>query len=246
MPLKDTFDVLLLIARPAAGKSEIIDYLKNTPLEARIQRFHIGEFQEFDDFPTLWAWFEEDQLLAEMGQPRLYTDDDNYFLHHHFWDLLVRRICLDYDKKLRADPNYHQRYTTILEFSRGSEHGGYRRAFQHLSPQVVERMALLYVQVSWEESFRKNDERFDPQQPGSILQHSIPTDKMKTLYKETDWPELSAPDPEFLSIQEQRVPYAVFDNEDDLTTERGKALGLRLEEVLGHLWHLYAAQKANS
>ena len=29
---RDTFDILFLIARPAAGKSEIIDYLKRTDL----------------------------------------------------------------------------------------------------------------------------------------------------------------------------------------------------------------------
>jgi hypothetical protein len=45
------FDILLLIARPAAGKSEIIDYLKNLPQDERRRRFHIGEFDEIDDFP---------------------------------------------------------------------------------------------------------------------------------------------------------------------------------------------------
>ena len=51
----DTFDILLLIARPAAGKSEIIDHLKNMPIEDRVQLFHIGEFEEIDDFPMLWT-----------------------------------------------------------------------------------------------------------------------------------------------------------------------------------------------
>jgi hypothetical protein len=40
---KNIFDIILLIARPAAGKSEVIDFLKQIPLEERIQRFHIGE-----------------------------------------------------------------------------------------------------------------------------------------------------------------------------------------------------------
>ena len=70
------FDVLLLIARPAAGKSEIIDYLKQQPTEARLQSFHVGSFFEIDDFPMLWAWFEEDALLERMGHPRLHTDTD--------------------------------------------------------------------------------------------------------------------------------------------------------------------------
>ena len=51
---KNTFDILLLIARPAAGKSEVIDYLKQVPLEERLRRFHVGKFEEIDDFPILW------------------------------------------------------------------------------------------------------------------------------------------------------------------------------------------------
>jgi hypothetical protein len=34
------------------------------------------------------------------------------------------------------------------------------------------------------------------------------------------------------------VPYVVFENEDDVTTARGEALGRRLEKVLGRLWML--------
>jgi len=67
MRRKTTFDVLLLLARPAAGKSEIIHYLENTPAMARKKRFHIGRLVEIDDFPMLWTWFEEDDLLEKWG-----------------------------------------------------------------------------------------------------------------------------------------------------------------------------------
>ena len=43
MSEKNLFDILLLIARPAAGKSEIIDYLKKMPPEERMRRFHRGQ-----------------------------------------------------------------------------------------------------------------------------------------------------------------------------------------------------------
>ena len=99
-----TFDILLLIARPAAGKSEIIDYLKRTDVVERRQRFHIGNFEEIYDFPMLWTWFEEDAILAELGHPRLHTTEDGYFRWHYLWDLLIRRICQEYSKRLRNDP----------------------------------------------------------------------------------------------------------------------------------------------
>ena len=234
----NNFQTILLLARPAAGKSEIIDYLKRTPPEERLRRFHIGNMVEIDDFPMLWAWFEEDALLQRMGHPRLHTDADGYFLHQHLWDLLIERIGLEYEKKRRDLASAAADATFLIEFSRGSEHGGYNSAFAHLSPAILEHAAILYVDVSWEESLRKNRRRANPSRPDSILEHSLPDAKLERLYKEVDWAELTRPDPHYLSIQGHQVPYAVFANEDDVTTGRGEPLGQRLEAVLGRLWEV--------
>jgi len=236
---KNSFDILLLIARPAAGKSEVIAYLKSTPIAKRLQRFHIGKFEEIDDFPMLWTWFEEDALLERMGYPRLHTDANGYFLGNHLWDLLIERIGLEYQKKLRDIPAFADEYTAVVEFSRGSEHGGYASAFKHLSREMVDRMAVLYIDVSWEESLRKNRRRANPEKPDSILEHSLPDEKLERLYRETDWTEVSRADPCFLHIQGFRVPYRVFDNRDDVTTAQGQALGERLQDSLENLWQLY-------
>lgn len=230
-----TFKILLLIARPAAGKSEVINYLKNTPVEERIQRFHIGEFSEIDDFPMLWTWFEEDALLERMGQPRLHTDSEGYFKDIHLWDLLVERIGLEYQKRQR-DGRFE---TVIIEFSRGKEHGGYQRAFAHLSDEILANLAILYVNVPWEESLRKNRARFNPERPDSILEHGLPDEKLERLYRETDWEELTENHPEKLPIKGHDVPYAVFENGDDVTTAQGDALGERLEVTLNTLWQRY-------
>ena len=236
MNRKSTFEVLLLIARPAAGKSEVIDYLKSVPQEARERRFHIGRFEEIDDFPMLWTWMEEDQLLERMGHPRLHTDGDGNFLHQYLWDLLIERIGLEYLKRQRDISENDGSITTIVEFSRGREHGGYRSAFSHLPPQMVQRMAILYLDVTWEESLRKNRKRFNPERPDSMLEHSLPDSKLERLYREVDWPEMTSGDPRYVTVQGIRVPYVVFDNSDDVTTRRGEALGKRLEVSLKTLW----------
>ena len=140
----------------------MINYLKNTPVEERIQRFHIGAFSEIDDFPMLWAWFEEDALLERMGHPRLHTDAEGYFKDIYLWDLLVERIGLEYQKRQRDGLDE----TVIIEFSRGTEHGGYERAFAHLSDEILAHLAILYINVPWEESLRKNPRPVQPQAPG--------------------------------------------------------------------------------
>jgi len=233
--MMNTFKTLLLIARPAAGKSEIIHYLKKTPLDERIKRFHVGEFVEIDDFPMLWTWFEEDELLQKMGHPRLHTTPDGYFQYRYLWDLLIERISLDYQKLLRD----FQGDTVILEFSRGAEHGGYQSAFTHLSDEILKNLAILYVDVPWEESLRKNRRRFNPDRPDSILEHGLSDEKLEKLYRETDWDELVESNPAHLNINGCLVPYVIFDNADDITTAQGPSLGQRLEEKLSLLWSRY-------
>jgi hypothetical protein len=233
---RDRFPALVLVGRPASGKSEVIDYLRGLDDEERLRRFHIGSLSIIDDFPILWSWFEEDQILSELGKPRLHTDGDGYFLQPYLWDVLVRRLCLEYDKLQAAEPELSQRATIILEFSRGSEHGGYARAFANLSETVAAAACFVYVKVSFDESLRKNRRRFNPAQPHSILEHSLPDDKMERLYREDDWSLLAGGESGTLSLGTHERPYVVFDNRDDVTTTGGELLGKRLEVVLGRLW----------
>ena len=236
--MKKHFDIIILNGRPAAGKSEVIDYLKKTPLEERIRRFHIAEFEEIDDFPMLWTWFEEDDFYQEMGNPRMHSDEDGYFLHQYQWNVLIRRICLEYSKRVRDVADHHDRYTTLIEFSRGCEHGGYREAYSHLSDEVLSRAALMYINVSYAESKRKNRRRFNPDKPDSILEHGLPDVKLERLYGEVDWAEISSEDPQVIRIKDRGVPYAVFENEPEVT-DKPELLGKTLEDTLGRLWKLY-------
>ncbi len=244
MTQQNIFDTLMLIARPAAGKSEIIHYLKNTPVENRRERFHIGRIDEIDDFPMLWTWFEEDDILAQMGEPRLHTTADGYFRWTYLWDVLIRRISLEYQKRRRDTPSSQEPVTTLVEFARGTEHGGFHRAFEHISLDLLKRAAILYINVSYNESLRKNRRRYNPDRPDSILEHGLSDEKMERLYKEVDWQELSHGKPEGLIFMRGiTVPFVVFENEDDVTTPGGEALGQRLTETLGRLWNLYDMER---
>jgi hypothetical protein len=208
-----TFAVLVLIGRPASGKSEIIDFLRHTPPAARLRRFHLAGLDVLDDFPLLWTWFEEDRLLSE-----------------------------EYHKRRRDDPHYHDHTTTLVEFARGSEHGGYTEAFAHLSDDLLRQAAVVYVQVSFAESRRKNRRRFNPERPDSILEHAMTDEVLTRLYREDDWATFSAGDPHFLTLRSLRLPYVVFENEDDVTTGQPALLAARLEAVLGQLWTLRQAR----
>ena len=232
------FKIILLLARPAAGKSEVIDFLSHLPADERLNRFHIGNLVELDDFPLLWAWFEEDAILTRMGRDRLHSDAQGYYLYDYFWNVLIERLNLAYSKIIRDRKSSSENYTVLMEFSRGSQHGGYREAFQHLSQEILSDAAILYIDVSWEESLRKNRQRYNPEKPDSILEHGLEDEKLEKLYRDSDWDQLINNSPYFLTAQGILIPYVVFDNHDDVTTQRGKALEDRLEGCLNQLWKL--------
>jgi len=235
----DNFPIIILTGLPASGKSEIIHYLKTISGSERSSRFRIADMDILDDFPLLWSWFVEDDLLnTKYNQARLYTDKDGYFLQTYFWDLLIARLDWAYNKRLRDEPEYHDRYTTIFEFSRGSEHGGYQQALSQFSDQVLKKADLVYVRVSFEESLRKNRKRFNPDRPDSILEHSMPDEKLERQYRFDDWEELSADNPNFIKVRSLQVPYFVFENEDDVTSGDSQLLANRLHEVLNCLWEI--------
>jgi hypothetical protein len=235
---KDKLDLILLLGRPASGKSEIIDALVKMDPAERLRLMHVGTPVVLDDFPMLWAWFEEDALLQKMGKDRLHSTPDGYFLHRYQWEVLIRRLCLEHEKLGAGGGTSVQDTTVIMEFSRGTEHGGYQEALQQLSPAVLGRCAALYVRVSFEESFRKNRRRFNPDKPHSILEHGLSDEKMQRLYGGDDWDTLPRADSGHLLIRDHRVPFVTFENEDDVTTPRGESLKIRLAENLTKLVRL--------
>jgi hypothetical protein len=234
--VNEIFPLIILIGRPASGKSEIIDYLQHMDAQERRQHLHLGELDILDDFPMLWAWFEEDHILSQqLAQPRLHSDDQGYFKYPYLWHVLIHRLDLEYHKRLR-DLTYSEQFTTLIEFARGSEHSGYAAALEHFSDDMLSRAAVIYVKVTFAESLRKNRRRFNPDRPDSILEHGLPDDKMERLYKNDDWEILCAADSNYLDVRSHRIPYAIFENDDDVTTGKPDLLASRLEAVLGKVW----------
>ena len=230
------FPILIITGRPAAGKSEVIDYLKKCPSDERLRRFHIGEFEELDDFLYVWETFETDDILTRHGRKRLWTDEKYYFTDHFVWNLYIELINLEYRKKLARDPRYHETMTTLIEFARGGD-DGIREALQYLHEEVLKRAALIYIRVSFEESVRKNRRRSRKGMEDSILYHSLPDEKMEVYYRTNDWEKLEAQDLSFIEVKGFRVPYAVFENQPEKTLDPALT-GEELERVTARLWQL--------
>jgi hypothetical protein len=240
----NNFPVLIITGRPAAGKSELIDFLKKCDPAQRLQRFHIGEFEELDDFVYVWETFEIDDILSRHGKRRLWTDEKYFFTDSFIWNLYIERISLEYRKKLARDRAYHDHMTTLIEFARGGE-DGIHEALRHLHEEVLKRAAIVYIRVSYEESVRKNRRRARKGMEDSILYHSLPDEKMDFYYKTNDWEKLAAKNPEFIDVKGMSIPYAVFENEPEKTLDP-ELIGEEFERVCTRLWNLRARSTSPS
>jgi hypothetical protein len=234
--MNTNFPILIITGRPAAGKSEVIDFLKKADPKERLQKYHIDEFEELDDFVYVWETFEVDDMLTRHGKPRLWTDEKYWFKDEFIWNLYIERINLEYRKKLARNPQYHDAKTTLIEFARGGDNGIYE-ALSYLHEDILKNAALMYIKVSYEESVRKNRRRARKGQEDSILYHSLPDEKMDFYYKANDWEKLAARDPGFIEVKGFKIPYGVFENEPEKTLDP-ILIGKELERVTQRIWGL--------
>lgn len=234
---KETFDTLLLLGRPASGKSEFIDFMNKCPVERLAERYHISPFHVIDDFPILWEKCEEDDLWEHLGRKRLYSHPINgnyYVTDDGLWPFLIGKI----NERARSllSKTTPSNETIMIEFSRGKRHG-YSEALGCLSPQLLSRAAILYVQVPFSESLRRNIARYNEKKSSGILTHSVPTKEMKRTYKEDDWPDIARAPRGMLIVNGITIPYVTMNNEPELTDI--DALDSRYREALEQLYALY-------
>jgi hypothetical protein len=151
--------------------------------------------------------------------------------------------------------------TTVIEFARGGADGssmpltggmGYQYSLSLLSKAILDNAVILYIWVTPEESRRKNENRTDPNDPGSILHHGVPHVVMMHDYGCDDVEYLlkNSEKPGTITVKAHgktyNVPFARFDNRVDKTsfirneaedwkTEEVKAIHEGLKGALDHL-----------
>jgi hypothetical protein len=318
--MTSVLDVVLLLALPASGKSEVRRYFASLTPEQCRDEMHLGPTVQLDDYPYVHMMRRISQELRKRGRDGVFFDSDEQpmkeprdwgtlieMLNEDFADLLARRrpapasaavwLFERYDaarrkvgaapalgelpKDVRADvlaaleleckellankndgiPDSLDGCTIVIEAARGGpdkatlplpEPLGYRYSLGRFSDDVLNRASILYVWVTPEESRRKNTERTDPNDPGSILHHGVPMAVMLGDYgcDDMDWLIQHSDKPDTVKIEARgkahHLPVARFDNRVDKTTfvradrkdwkpENVKALHDGLGEALARL-----------
>ena len=93
---KEVFDVVLLIALPASGKSEVRNFMANLEPERLRREFHIGANLQLDDFPYVHMMRRIDNELQAMGEERIYYPGEEPFTDGRDWGTLCALLNEDY------------------------------------------------------------------------------------------------------------------------------------------------------
>jgi len=234
------FAHLFVLGRPAGGKSEFIDFMKRLPAEDRAASFGIGEFEEIDDFPWLWQACEADDAREARGEARLVserTPEGYNITAPAFRGSLVGRFNAAIRERYLARPEFYERGTLLVEFARGRG-DGFRESLERFDPDILARGAILYIKVSFEESFRRNSARYKPGQEESVLFHKVPDRDMLGYFRENDWDAMTEGAPDgYLQLAGACIPFVAMNNEPE--TADPAVLRWRYARALGRLLHLY-------
>ncbi|MDP2599761.1 MAG: hypothetical protein Q8P84_03370 [Deltaproteobacteria bacterium] len=238
------FKKLILLGRPASGKSELIDFLKKLPDSERTGDFHIGPIFELDDFVWLWQKFVEDDLWEQSGHQRLYSekDEEGYAITTKaVLDFCLEKFNVEIQKKDRGPRAEDQ--TIFVEFARGAGDGGYAYALNKLSDDVLKEAAIFFVFTSYEESCRRNEARYREKLKHSVLAHKVPPKDMERFGKETDWLRLTGERCKgLLKIRDLELPFVTLNNEPEL--KEGPELHQRYKDAFDKLASVYFGEKS--
>ncbi|PIR20343.1 MAG: hypothetical protein COV45_06090 [Deltaproteobacteria bacterium CG11_big_fil_rev_8_21_14_0_20_47_16] len=228
-----TFKNIILLGRPASGKSEFIDFLKRRSEFERKDAYHVGKIYELDDFLWLWEKFVEDDIWERSGHKRRYSISNGH--DYTITDYTLLDFCL---ARFNVEhPKQPQDGTIFIEFARGKQDGGYRHALSRLSNEILNNSVVVFIYTSYEEACRRNEARYQEKLKHSVLAHKVPEADMVRFAKEIDWLELTDSKPlGRLRVRDIELPFVTIQNEPELTD--AVALGERYGSALNELHKL--------
>lgn len=242
---KESFDNVIVIGRGGCGKSELIDFLKKVPESERLEKYHIGAFEELDDFPWLHSMLKDEDIWEQMGRPRkLGKRKDNVYLtmDYEIYNFLILKFNVTVKEKYMVKPEFYSNKTLFIEFARGRE-DGYKKAFGLLDKEILKNSAIFYLDNTFEESLRRNMVRStDKDTNQTILNHKVPVEVMEYLYKTHDWYELTdKKSAGYVESQGIKIPFVTVWNIPE--TLDFKELEARYSAPLKKLWELHKSRQ---
>lgn len=214
------FEHLFVFGRPAGGKSEFIDFMKNCESAKRLNQFHIAPFDIIDDYLFIKEIAEHEDILEKLSFPvkRMMerTSDGIAVSDDIFWSYAPIKMNMVLEQKYLPNQKFYDEKTLLIEFSRGTDLWSYQKTLSELKPEGLKHGAIIYVKVTFEESLRRNEARYQEKLKHSILAHKCPEKIMYKYYKNDDWGKITENKSSgFLKMNGIEIPFVTMENEPE-------------------------------
>src|SRR3989442_840085 len=110
-------DVLLLLALPASGKSEVRRYLASLSVEQCKDELHLGPTVQLDDYPYVHMMRRVSQELRRRGADGVFFESDELPMKQPLdWGTLIELLNEDYEDVVRhRRPSAESATTWLLD-----------------------------------------------------------------------------------------------------------------------------------
>jgi len=141
--MADVFDIVLLLALPASGKSEVRKYLASLEPEVLKNDLHIGENLQLDDFPYVHLMRRIDDELESLSNERIFfKSPEKPFNDPRNWGTLIHLMNEDYENLVNRRPLSLNNAGELLlqRLDRADEKVGIEKRLGDITPGVREKI----------------------------------------------------------------------------------------------------------
>ncbi len=134
--------ILLLLALPASGKSEVCRYLAHLDDEVRAAEMHLGPLVLLDDYPYVLFMRRASQELRRLGShPVLFSDDKEPMPDPRIWGTLIELLNEDYLALETAQTPGRGVHDLFARIDAAATAAGAPPAFSMLDPELLAAVA---------------------------------------------------------------------------------------------------------
>jgi len=163
---------IFLLGRPGCGKSEIfrrlIEKFKNEEI--------YNDFIRVDDFPKLWAIFQDDEKTGRWARCRKTPDGGYKVTDDGIWNEILSQVNNDV-KSLQKDGR-----AVFIEFSRPN----YVESLKNFSDEILKNSVVIYVECSFETCWARNVARHEAAVSKGTDDHLVSREEMEKTYLNDD------------------------------------------------------------
>jgi adenylate kinase family enzyme len=158
---------IFLLGRPGCGKSAIYRMVVEKLKEKGVGK----EYPRVDDFPKLWAIFQNDEKTGQWKRCRKTPDGGYKVTDDTVWDEILRQVNDDLLK-------FSSEEVIFVEFSRSD----YLPALKNFDDKVIKNSVIVYIDCDFETCWERNVDRHKKALAAGTDDHLVSREEMEKTY----------------------------------------------------------------